>query len=220
MSTLPNPPMNEIVGVVGDVREDSLAATPVPYMYDCASAGSWPDPDYVVRVRGDARAIMRQLPQVVHGVDPNRAVFGLKMLDAVLDDALEQPRLNTRLLAAFAVVALLLASVGLYSLVSIVVTAGTREIGVRIALGASSTQIMRMVFAGACRMLAGGILLGLTLTLGATRVIKSVLFGVNPLDALTVAAAVAVLCAVSSLAAFLPARRATKVDPIVALRYE
>ena len=220
MSTLPNPPMNEIVGVVGDVREDSLSATPVPYIYDCASAGSWPDPDYVVRVRGDARAIMRQLPQVVHGVDPNRAVFGMKMLDAVLDDALEQPRLNTRFLAAFAIVALLLASVGLYSLVSIVVTAGTREIGVRIALGATSTQIMRMVFAGACRMLAGGILLGLALTLGATRVIKTVLFGVNPLDALTVAAAVAVLCVVSSLAAFLPARRATKVDPMVALRYE
>jgi putative ABC transport system permease protein len=220
MSTQANPPMNEIVGVVGDVREDSLAATPAPYIYDCASAGSWPDPDYVVRTRGDASAIMRQVTQIVHGVDPSRAVFGMKMLNSLLDDALEQPRLNTRFLAGFAAMAMLLASVGLYSLISIVVTARTREIGVRIALGASSTEIIRMVFAGAGKMLAAGTLLGLALTLAAERVIKTVLFGVSPLDGPTLAAAVGVLCAVSSLAAWLPARRAAAIDPLDAIRAE
>jgi putative ABC transport system permease protein len=220
MSTQANPPMNEVVGVVGDMREDSLSAAPAPYIYDCASAGSWPDPDYIVRSRGDARAIMQQVPQIVHDIDPSRAVFGVKMLDTVLDDALEQPRLNTRFLGAFAAMAMLLASVGLYSLISIVVTARTREIGLRIALGASSAQVMRIVFAGAGKMLAGGILLGLALMLAAEHVIKTVLFGVSPLDVLTLASAIAVLCGVSSLAAFLPARRAATIDPLDAIRAE
>jgi ABC-type antimicrobial peptide transport system permease subunit len=220
MSTQANPPLNEIVGVVGDVREDSLSAPPAPYIYDCASAGSWPDPDYVVRTRGDARAIMRQVSQIVHGVDPNRAVFGVKMLDTVLDDALEQPRLNTRFLAVFAATAMLLASIGLYSLISLVVTARTREIGVRMALGASSMQIMRMILAGASKLLVSGILLGLGLTLAAERAIKTVLFGVSPLDGMTLAAAVSVLCAVSFLAAFLPARKATAIDPQAVIRTE
>ena len=220
MSTQANPPMNEIVGVVGDLREDSLAAVPAPYIYDCASAGSWPDPDYVVRTRGDAHAVMQQVPQIVHGIDPNRAIFGVRMLESVLDSALEQPRLNTRFLTGFAAIAMLLASVGLYSLISIVVTARTREIGVRIALGASSMQIMQMVLAGAGKMLAGGILLGLTLTLAVERFINALLYGVSPLDALTLGAAIAVLSAVSSLAALLPARRAAAIDPLDAIRAE
>jgi ABC-type antimicrobial peptide transport system permease subunit len=122
--------------------------------------------------------------------------------------------------ALFAAAAMLLASVGLYSLISLVVTARTREIGVRIALGAGRTQIMRLVLAGAAQLLAAGIVAGLALTLGAQRLIKSVLFGVSPLDAWTLAAAVAVLAAVSMLAAFLPARRAASIDPLDAMRIE
>jgi putative ABC transport system permease protein len=211
---------DEIVGVVGDVREDGLAASPAPYIYTCQAAGQWPDPEYVVRTKGDPRALLQQVRQVVHGIEPNRAVFGVKQLDTVVDDALEQPRLNTRFLAIFAMAAMLLASVGLYSLISLVVTARTREIGVRIALGAGRTQIMRLVLAGAAQLLVAGIVIGLALTLGAERLIKSVLFGVSPLDALTLAAAVAVLAGVSMLAAFLPARRAASIDPLDAMRIE
>jgi putative ABC transport system permease protein len=211
---------DEIVGVVGDAREDGLAAAPSPYIYTCQAAGSWPDPEYVVRTKGDPRALMRQVRQLVHGVEPNRAVFGVKLLNTVVDEALEQPRLNTRFVAMFAAAAMLLASVGLYSLISLVVTARTREIGVRIALGAGRAQIMRLVLAGAAQLLASGIVAGLALTLGAQRLIKSVLFGVSPLDALTLAAAVAVLAAVSMLAAFLPARRAASIDPLDAMRIE
>jgi ABC-type antimicrobial peptide transport system permease subunit len=142
------------------------------------------------------------------------------MLDTLIDDSLEQPRLNAGFLGLFAASAMLLASVGLYSLISLVVTARTREIGVRIALGASPGGIVRLILAGAGKMLAGGILLGLALTIAAERVMKSVLFGVSPMDVLTLAAAVAVLGVVSALAAFLPARRAAAIDPLEAIRTE
>jgi putative ABC transport system permease protein len=211
---------DEIVGIVGDVREDGLAASASPYVYTCQPAGSWPDPEYVVRTKGDPRALMQQVRQIVHGIEPKRAVFGVKLLDSIVDEALEQPRLNTRFIVLFASAAMLLASVGLYSLISLVVTARTREIGVRIALGANRMQIMRLIFAGAAQLLIGGIVVGLVLTLGAERLIKSVLFGVNPMDALTLAAAVAVLVIVSILAAFLPAKRAASIDPLDAMRIE
>jgi putative ABC transport system permease protein len=216
----PNVPPDEIVGVVGDVKEDGLGAAPTPYVYSCMSAGSWPDPEYVVRSQGDPRSLISSIRPAVHDADPNRAVFGMKMLDTLVDDALEQPRLNAGFLGLFAVSAMLLASVGLYSLISLVVTARTREIGVRIALGASSPQIMRLVFGGAAQMLSGGIVLGLVLTFAAERVIKTVLFGVSPLDFLTLAITVAVLGIVSAIAAFLPARRAAAIDPLEAMRSE
>lgn len=211
---------DEIVGVVGDVREDGLAASTSPYIYTCQAAGGWPDPEYVVRTKGDPRPLLQQVRQIVHGVEPQRAVFGVKLLDSVVDEALEQPRLNTRFVAMFASAAMLLASVGLYSLISLIVTARTREIGVRIALGANRTQVMRLIFAGATQLLIAGIVAGLALTLGAERFIKSVLFGVSPLDGLSIAAAVAVLALVSVLAVFIPARRAASIDPLEAMRIE
>ncbi len=216
----PSYPADEIVGVVGDVREDGLAAAPAPYIYSCAPAGAWPDPEYVVRTQGDPRAMLQQIRSVVHGVAPTRAVFGVKLLDGLVDDALEQPRLNTRFLAMFAAAAMLVASVGLYSLISLVVTARTRELGVRIALGAGRAQIMRLIFAAAGQLLIVGTVLGLALTFGAERLIKSMLFDVNPLDALSLAAAIAVLVAVSALASFLPARRAASIDPLEAMRLD
>src|SRR6201999_4121144 len=137
---------------------------------------------YVVRTKGDARALMQQLRPLVHGIEPNHAVFGGKMLDTLVDEALEQPRLNTRFLALFAAAAMLLASVGLYSLISLIVTARTREIGVRIALGAGKSEIVGLVFAGAGKLLLFGIAVGLALTIAAERLIRSVLFDVSPQD--------------------------------------
>jgi ABC-type antimicrobial peptide transport system permease subunit len=213
-------PPREIIGVVGDAREDGLAVAPSPYVYECQPAGSWPDPEYVVRAKGDSRSLAQQIRQVVHSIEPNRAVFGMKQLGSVLDDALEQPRMNTRFLTMFAAAAMLLASVGMYSLISLLVTARTREIGVRIALGAGRAQIMRLVFAGAGILLAIGIAVGLVLTFAAERVIKSVLFGVSSPDTGTLAGAVALLAIVSAFAAFLPARRAAAIDPLDAMRME
>jgi len=213
-SVMPNAsaPLNEIVGVVGDLREDGLATAPAPYAYDCPRAGSWPDPEYVVRARGDAGALLAQVRQIVHQIDSHRAVFGMKMLDRVLDDALEQPRLNASLLGIFAATAMLLASVGLYSLIALLVTARKREIGVRIALGADRGGIMRLVFSGAGELLAAGIGIGVLLALAVERV--------SPLDPWTLAGAVAVLALVALIATFLPARRAAAVDPMDAMRAE
>jgi putative ABC transport system permease protein len=217
-SVLPNAPANEIVGVVGDIREDGLALGPPPYVYDCSTAGSWPDPEYVVRASGNAHALVEQVRQIVHGIDPQRAVFGMKMLDSLLNGTLEQPRLNASLLGFFAATAMVLASVGLYSLITLMVMARRREIGVRIALGADSRQIIRLVLAGAGRLLAWGIGLGVGMTVVAERVLKTLLFGVSPLDPSTLAGAVGLLAAVSFIAAFLPARRAAAVDPLDAIR--
>lgn len=218
--TTPGAPAQEIVGVIGDVREDGLAASAAPYVYACLPTGSWPDPEYVARTQGDPKALMQQVRQMVRGIDPNRAVFGMKMLDGLVDDALEQPRLNAGFVGLFAGAAMLLASVGLYSLISLIVSARTREIGVRIALGADAGQIMRLVFAGAGRLMAVGIFIGLGLTFAAERLMKTVLFGVSPIDSLTLGGAVLVLGIVSLLAVFLPARRAAAIDPLDAIRTE
>jgi predicted permease len=222
-SSLANAPANQIVGVVGDAREDGINVAPAPYIYDCPTAGSWPDPEYVVRARGGAqtaRALMAQVRQIVHRIDPQRAVFGMKMLDTLFDDALEQPRLNASLLGLFAATAMLLASVGLYSLIALLVTARKREIGVRIALGANAGAILRLVLAGAGKLLAAGIALGLAMTIVADRLLRTVLFGVSPLDPWSLTGAVGLLAAVSLVAAFLPARRAAAVDPVDAIRAE
>lgn len=210
----------EIVGVLGDVREDGLSASPSPYVYACLRAGAWPDPDYLVRTHGDPRALTQQIRKVIHDVAPNRAVFGVKMLDTVLDDALEQPRLNMRFLGLFAIAAMLLASVGLYSLIALMVTARSREIGVRIALGADRSRIVGLVLAGATRLFAAGIIIGLILTVGMDRLLRSALFEVSPLDAYSLTGAVAILAVVSAIAAFLPARRASAIDPIEAMRVD
>ncbi len=210
----------EITGVVGDMREDGLAASPAPYVYLCSSAGSWPDPEYVARTKGDPRAMMGAIRQLVRNLDPNRAVFGVKTIGNVVDEALDQPRLNVRFLTLFAGSAMLLASIGLYSLVTLLVTARTREIGVRVALGARRGQIVRLVLSGAVRLLGAGVVIGLGLTLVAQRLLKTVLFGVSPLDGLTLVGAIVVLAAASTLAAFLPARRAAAIDPLEAMRGE
>ncbi len=212
--------MNVIVGIVDDVREDGIASSPAPFVYDCASAGSLLDPEYVVRTRGNPTALLRQIPQIIHGIDPTRAVFGLKMLDKLMDDALEQPRLNMRFLTIFASSAMLLASVGLYSLISMVVAARTREIGVRMALGAQPGRIAALVLADAGGLLLAGVLLGVIAALVTNRVLRSVLFGVSPLDPLTLTSAILVLVMVSTIAASVPARRAAAIDPLGAIRAE
>lgn len=210
----------EIVGIAGNAREDTLEVTPAPYLYVCMVPGGWPDPEYVVRTHGDARALMQQIRPIVHSIDPSRAVFGLQSVRNVVDQSLETPGLNTRMLIGFAIAALLLASVGLYGLVSLAVGARTREIGVRMALGAGAPQIVRHVVSGAVRLLAVGIAAGLALTLLADRVLRAVLFGVSPLDLATLTGTIMTLVIVSALATLAPAIKAARIDPLEAIRTE
>src|SRR5579871_314912 len=210
----------EIVGVVGNAREDTLAVSSAPYLYVCMAPGGWPHPEYVARTHGNVRVLMQAIGSIVHNFDSSRAVFGLRTVEDVVNDSLQAPGLNARLLTGFAAVALLLASVGLYGLVSLAVGVRTREIGVRMALGAGAGQIAGHVGGGVLRLLAAGVSLGLILSLFAERALRSVLFGVSPMDVETLAGAVLTLVLVAGLATLAPARRATRVDPLEAIRTE
>jgi putative ABC transport system permease protein len=203
----------EIVGIVGDVSEDGPAAASAPYVYSCAIAGGWPDPEYVVRTQSDPRAVMVAVREAVHRLDPNRAVFGVRLVNDVVAGALDQPRLNAGLLALFAASAIALASIGLYSLLMLVVAERSREMGVRMALGAAPSHVVRLVLTGTGRLLAAGIASGLALMTGAARLLNTALFGVASLDAATLGLTVAALTAVTLIVSIVPARRAASIDP-------
>jgi putative ABC transport system permease protein len=207
----------EIVGVIGDMKEDALNAPAYPYVYYCVMGGNWPDPEYVVRAAGDPRSAIRQL---VHNVDPARAVFGVKSLQDAVDADLERPRSNARMVTLFGVAAMLLAAVGLYGLVTQIVDTRRKEIGVRMALGAEPGRILRSIVGSAGVLAAGGILAGLLLTAAAQRTLQSFLFGMGGVDAWSLMAPACLLGAVSVMAALLPARRAASIDPIESIRTE
>jgi predicted permease len=210
----------EIVGVAGNTIEDGPSAAATPYVYACLSPGSWPDPEYVVRLTGNAGGASSAIRAIVRQVAPGRAIFGMRPLEQALAASLDQPRLNASALTIFAGAAMTLASLGLYSLLTLLVSERARELGVRLALGATARQVVGLVLGGAVRLMAGGVAAGLMLTLGVARVLRSVLFGVDPVDALTLTAAVAMLIVFALAAAALPARRAAAIDPIETLRAE
>jgi hypothetical protein len=210
----------EISGVVADSREDALNTAPVPYVYICIGPGNWPDPEYVVRTAGDTTPLLHAIRAAIHEVEPARAVFGLNSLADVVDSTLDQPRLDAQMIGFFALSALLLASVGIYSLVTLMAISGTREIGVRMALGAAPGQIVRQIASGVARLLLAGIAVGLVATVFAGRALESLLFGVNALDPATLLLTLLTVAAASLIAIFLPARRAARVDPAIAIRAE
>src|SRR5581483_6730945 len=213
------PPM-EIVGVAGEMREDTMKVAPAPYVYVCIAPGAWPDPEYVARTSGDPRAFMSTVRSLVRGVDSSRAVFGMQPLQDLVDEGIRESRLNTRMLGAFALAAIALACVGLYSLMSLVVTSRTREIGVRMTLGAAPGRILSHILIDVARLVGVSIVLGLVLTIAFDRVLRSLLFGVSPLDPLTLCATIVALAIVAVIAAIGPARRAASIDPLAALRLE
>jgi ABC-type antimicrobial peptide transport system permease subunit len=192
----------------------------VPYIYICLGPGSWPDPEYVVRTQGDPRALLPSIRPLVRQLAPQRAVFGLKPLQEALDSSLDQPRLNTRMLTLFALAAVLLASIGLYGLLTLVVIARTRDIGVRLTLGAAPRRIVGELLFGVARLVAAGVFAGLLLIAAADRFLRTLLYGVSPLDPLTLGATLLLLAAVAALATFAPTRRAAKIDPLEAIRAE
>jgi putative ABC transport system permease protein len=213
---------SEIIGIVADVKEDGLDAPAYPYVYDCLSAGSWPDPEYVVRTAGDPRAILAAVRQVVRNIAPNRAVFGVQTLGHSMETSLNTPRLSAEVLALFAATALVLAAVGLYSLVMLAITAQTKEIGLRVALGAEPSRIVAGVIYDAAKPVLLGLGAGSVLAAVAlnAKPVRSALFGVGITDAATLLSVVAILALVSLMAAIVPARRAVGIDPIRALREE
>jgi hypothetical protein len=207
----------EIVGVVGDVREDALNTGAFPYSYTCAVGGDWPDPEYVVRSKIDPRGQLRAL---VRQVDPSRAVFGVKTLREGVESDLERPRTNAALVTVFGLASMLLAAAGLYGLVTQMVTARRQEIGVKMALGAEPSRIVLGVVASAGSLAGMGIAAGLVGMLAVHRLLRSFLFGVGGADGWVLVMAAGLVALVSLLAALGPANRAAQIDPAEAIRGE
>jgi putative ABC transport system permease protein len=206
-----------IVGIVANLSEDGHAASAAPYFYTCDSAGAWPDPEYVVRT-ADTRALAADLRRIVRELDPTRAVFGLRPVQEAVDSALDRPRLDATMLGLFAAAALTLAAVGLYSLFMLVVAERAREMAVRLAIGAEPRELIRLVMAGAGRLLFAGLIVGLALTVAADRFLRGVLFGVSPMDVQALGAAAVTLAIVAAVAVATPALKAARITPLEALK--
>ena len=209
--------MREVVGVVGSIRTNSLADDAEPHLYlPLLQRHEWML--YGV-VRAD-RNVASDVRAIVRSLDPAQPVFAVQSMDVYLDDAIAQPRLRAAVIAASAAIAILLALTGLYALLAYVVTTRTREVGLRIALGATPAHVMRFVVRWSLRITLAGIAVGLAGALLMTRSMRALLFGIDPLDpALYALVALAFAC-VAVIAAALPALRAARIDPAVALRQE
>ncbi len=209
-----------IVGVVASVRAESLAASPdweyyLPFEQETGSAM-----DVVVQVAGDPAAAGAALRQAVAAADPNVPVSRIRTLDGIVQASVGTPRATMWLLAAFAALALALSAVGIYGVVSYTVSRRTREIGIRMALGATAGQVRRLVLGQAMALSLLGGALGTAVALGATRLLRGLLFGVSPTDPAVLLAAPVLLALTALLAASPPARRAVRLDPTAALREE
>jgi putative ABC transport system permease protein len=221
-----DPVWHEVVGVVADVRAWGLDRQVQPEFYIPIaqmppSAWDWigRTMDLVVRTKG-GQIPVRELQSIVASVAPAVPIYRLSTMEQKISGTLERSHFDTFLLAIFAATALLLSSVGIYGVLSYMVAQRTRDIGIRMALGASQRQIVLDVLGFGVRLAAIGLAIGLAVALGATRVLSSMLFGIRPTDAITFAAVSCLLLGVALVASYLPARRATRVDPVVALRYD
>jgi len=214
------------VGVVADVRAWGLDRQIQPEFYVSMaqmppSAWDWIGRTMDLTVRTEASAVsVEAIQSAVDLVAPGVPVYQLSTMQQKIAGTLERSHFDTFLLALFAATALLLSSIGIYGVMSYVVAQRTRDIGIRMALGATRGQILCDVLTYGMRLTAAGLGLGLLSAFAGTQVLSSLLYGIRATDAITFTVAAGVLCAVALLASFVPARRATRVDPMVALRYE
>jgi putative ABC transport system permease protein len=212
--------MREIVGVVGDVRNRALNTEPKPAYYLPQSQIPFNQMIGVVKTTTDPRSVLSAVTKEVAGFDKDLPVFGVKTMDEYLSSSVAAPRFNTTLLTIFAAVALALTIVGLYGVMSYSVAQRTGEIGIRLALGAQTKDVLGMIVKQGFRLVLLGLAIGLIGAFALMRLISGLLFGVTTKDPFTFVAAALVLMLVALLACIIPARRATKVDPMEALRCE
>jgi predicted permease len=210
----------QIVGVVADARQAELQQAPEPTIFLSNAQAPMYFASLVVRAQSDPRQIMRDAEIAIHRVDPDQAVSDVQTMDSVFSDSVSAPRFQLVLLLVFAGIALTLAMIGVYGVVSYSVTQRTQEIGIRVALGARSADVARMVLQEAVILSSIAVAIGLAGAFALTRVLQTLLFEVTPTDPATLLAVSASVLGVAAVSAFLPARRAVRVDPMVALRYE
>ena len=210
----------EIVGVVADVRSQGHARPPRPEFYRSLSQSGTGSLTFVVEASGDAATLTSQAREAIWAVNPSQSIWGAATVESLLADWLKERRFNLMLLGGFAVVALLLAAVGIYGLMSYSVEQRASELGIRKALGGQAGDIVGMVLREGAGLAVAGVTLGLVGALILTRFLEGMLFGVEPTDPATFALLAAAVLAVAALAALLPALRAVRIDPMVALREE
>jgi putative ABC transport system permease protein len=205
-----------IVGIVGNVHQFGLEAEPT---YDVYLAGGW-TPYFIIRTAGDPAALTAAATDVIHKADPSLPVTHVMTMDALLSDSVSPRRFSAVLIGAFAGLALVLAAVGIYGVMSYTVSQRTHEIGIRMALGAQPGNVKGMILGHSVKLMLIGLGLGLAGSFALMRFLTSLLFGVGTYDAVTFVGVSVLLALVAMAAAYVPARRAVRVDPLIALRYE
>jgi putative ABC transport system permease protein len=217
-------PWITIVGIVGDIKEMGLEAPPKAEMffpYQQLPRVLWNMPrDLTVRTTGDPLSLVAAVRQAVWSVDPAQPVSNVRTMEDILSGEVTQRRITMTLLAAFAGLALLLASLGIYGVLSYAVAQRTQEIGIRMALGANRLEVLRLVMGDGLRLAGAGVAIGLGVSLALTQLMTRLLFGVTASDPRTLAGVTLLLLTVALVACYVPARRAARVDPMVALRNE
>jgi putative ABC transport system permease protein len=218
----------QIVGVVGDVRQFGQDQESRPQIF--ADFRQWPDSDrvlftflgpyYAVRVEGDPATVVAHARTIARGLDAEAGLFNVATMEQLVANRISRPRMYAVLLGVFAGIAAALAAIGISGVIAYAVAQRTHEIGVRMALGARPTDVLRLAVGESLVRTAVGIVAGLALAAWLTRFLEGMLFGLTPLDLPTFAAIAAGFAALAAVAAFMPARRAAKVDPLIALRCE
>jgi len=214
------PKDREVVGVVGNVRNAVITESPRPAYYVPLSQMIWSPPSLVIRTSGDPVGVVEDVRKTLDGMDPEAPLFDVRSMEDLLALDIGEAKFQTLLLGIFAGIALLLTAVGLYGVMAYSVAQRTREIGIRIALGASRGDVLGMVLRRGATLTAAGLTAGILGALCLTGFMEKMLFDTKPFDTLTIVAVSALLASIALLASYLPARRATKVDPLVTLRYE
>jgi putative ABC transport system permease protein len=206
---------------VGGARYWELNGQPVPHMYFSYHQVNWGSMSLAIRTQsGDAMKLVGPVRSELAAIDKNQPIHSFKTLETTVSQMVSPQRFTTVLLASLAALSALLSAIGIYGVISYTVSQGVRDIGVRIALGAQQSDVLAMVIGHGMTLVAAGITLGLVGSFGLTRLMRTLLFEVTPTDGMTFATVAIGLVLVALLACYIPARRATKIDPLVALRYE
>jgi putative ABC transport system permease protein len=209
-----------IIGVVGNVHQRDLKTDPYPTTYIPYNTYATQEMSFVVRTTSNANTVGAAARARIRQIDPELPVYDLQTMDDAMSASASQQRFFMALLVGFAVLALLLAAIGIYGVISYSVTQRTREMGIRIALGATQHRVMKLVVSQGAALAVVGVGLGAAGALSLTRVIQGLLFNTSALDVPTFVGVGALLAGIAIIAAYMPARRAAKVDPVTAMRAE
>jgi putative ABC transport system permease protein len=210
----------EVVGVVADIRHSGVSTSPDPCLFMPNDQQPFWFASLVVRSAGDPAQLERVVREQIRLVDADQGIAKIEEMRQMVSNSIARPRLEATVLSLFGVIALGLASIGLYGLIAFSVAQRAREIGIRMALGATQRNVFRMILGDGLGLTAVGIVAGLLAIVGLARFLRSLLFEIQPLDPVTLTSVVAILISVSLLACYVPARRATKADPAAVLREE